>query len=282
MPPTRTINTEDAVVAYLASCSARGLAPKTLQAYAWALTPLANASLALPDRPEALEKVLAALVLSPESRHDALRVWKTFYSWASKRLGVQNAAQQLAPVRRRQLLPRTLSEDQVDQLLQLPLCRRDRALLLLLLDTGLRVGELAGLTRRDIATTTFTVSGKTGKRQIPVSPHVRAALIGVGAGPVLWVGPKGPLTINGVKQAIRRVLRRTGVAGGPHLLRHTFARLYITAGGDVFSLQRILGHRQIATTRIYVDLDLRDVQAQHARFSPVARRATGTQGRLLQ
>jgi site-specific recombinase XerD len=79
---------------------------------------------------------------------------------------------------------------------------------------------------------------------------------------------------------VRRVLRRAGIAGGPHLLRHTFGRLYITAGGDVFSLQRILGHSQIATTRRYVDLDLRDVQNQHAKFSPVARRAAGVQGRL--
>jgi site-specific recombinase XerD len=56
-------------------------------------------------------------------------------------------------------------------------------------------------------------------------------------------------------------------------VRHTFGRLYIMAGGDVFSLQRVLGHRSISSTRRYVDMDLRDVQVQHERFSPIARRA---------
>jgi len=206
----RTVTTEAAVNAYIASCKARALAPKTLETYAWALAPLRNASQRLPARPEALENVLAGLHLSPESRHAVFRAWRTFYAWAEKRLGVANATQQLAPPRRRQLLPRTLSEDHVDQLLQLELPRRDRALLLVLLDTGLRVGELAGLRRPDVGTAAFTVSGKCGMRQVPVSPHVRAALTGVGDGPELWVGPKGPLTLSGVKQAVRRAPGRAG------------------------------------------------------------------------
>ncbi|MDI6857500.1 MAG: tyrosine-type recombinase/integrase [Dehalococcoidia bacterium] len=286
-PPPETLTTEAAVNAFIASCRARNLAPKTLQAYLWALRPLKNASHALPSAPEPLENALAALPLSPESRHDVFRVWRTFFRWASARLGVPNPALELAPPRRRQLLPRALSDDQVDHLLATaaartgPAARRDRALLLLLLDTGLRIGEVATLSRAHLGPATL-VTGKTGMREIPVSPQVLAALVGLGDATTLWAGRKGPLTPSGVSQAVRRSLKRAGIPGGPHLLRHTFARLYITAGGDVFSLQRILGHRQIDTTKRYVDMDLRDVRAQHARFSPIARRPAAAQGRLLQ
>jgi integrase/recombinase XerD len=281
MKRTRRLTTEEAVSAYIASCKARGLAKKTLQVYAYALHPLRIASQRLPDSPEPLENALAAVQGSQETRHQVFRALRTFYSWAERRYGVPNPAQQLAPPRRRQLLPRTLNTDQVDLLLHVAAGRRDRALLLLLLDTGLRIGEASSLSRHNVGKQTLTVSGKTGQREIPVSPQVLQAFTGVGVGPVLWSGPKGELTVSGLAQAVRRALRRAGISGGPHLLRHTFARLYITAGGDVFSLQRILGHRQIETTKRYVDLDLQDVVNQHARFSPIARRDY-RQPRLLQ
>jgi len=276
------LTAEAALEAFLASCTARGLAPKTLQVYAHALKPLRNGPQRLPARPEALEKVLAAVQGSPETRHQVFRALRTFYSWAARRYGLPNTAQQLAPPQRRHLLPRTLSDDQVDHVLAAAAGRRDRALLLLLLDTGLRVGELATLSRDNIGPTSITVTGKVGQRVVPVSPQVLAALIGVGNGRSLWLGRKGPLTLSGVAQAVRRGLRRGGISGGPHLLRHTFARLYITAGGDVFSLQRILGHQQIETTKRYVELDLRDVLHQHRLYSPIARRPAAAQGRLLQ
>jgi integrase/recombinase XerD len=279
---SNNLTADAAIAAYLASCRARGLSPKTLQVYAYALHPLRIGSQRLPDRPEALENVLAAVQGSPETRHQVFRALRTFYTWAAHRYGAPNTAQQLAPPQRRHLLPRTLSDDQVDHLLRTPAGRRDRALLVLLLDTGLRVGEAATLTRDNIGATSITVSGKVGQRLVPISPQALAALIGVGNGRALWTGPKGDLTVSGVAQAVRRALRRAGISGGPHLLRHTFGRLYITAGGDVFSLQRILGHRQVETTKRYVELDLRDVLHQHQLFSPIARRPAAAQGRLLQ
>lgn len=141
MKRTRQLTTEEAVSAYIASCKARGLAKKTLQVYAYALRPLRIASQRLPASPEPLENALAAVQGSQETRHQVFRALRTFYSWAERRYGVPNPTQQLAPPRRRQLLPHTLNTDQVDLLLHVAAGRRDRALLLLLLDTGLRIGE---------------------------------------------------------------------------------------------------------------------------------------------
>ncbi len=53
----------------------------------------------------------------------------------------------------------------------------------------------------------------------------------------------------------------------PHTFRHTMAKFYILAGGDIFSLQKILGHSTLDMVRLYVDLFSTDVQMQHRKFS---------------
>lgn len=57
---------------------------------------------------------------------------------------------------------------------------------------------------------------------------------------------------------------------GPHVLRHTFATMYIIAGGDVYSLQQILGHSKVETTMLYVSMSADVAYYQHQKFSPMA------------
>ena len=71
---------------------------------------------------------------------------------------------------------------------------------------------------------------------------------------------------------VRRYGRRAGIEGvrcSPHTFRHTFARNYLLNGGDIFSLQKILGHTSLASVRAYLNLFAVDIKAQHRRFSPV-------------
>ena len=81
-----------------------------------------------------------------------------------------------------------------------------------------------------------------------------------------------PLTKSGVQQMLRRCGRRAGLNGircSPHVFRHTFAGRYLMNGGDIFSLQRILGHSSLASVRVYLNLFGSDIKRQHQRFSPV-------------
>ena len=278
-PLRRTPNSRKAVAAFLQSRMARGLSARTLEWYAYALSPLTTTT-RLPRKPAELEALLAQVQGSPSTRHAFWRALTIFYRWAHSRLGVPDAAADLPPPKQPHRLPPSLSHHQVDQLLALRTPRRNRAILTLFLDTGLRLGELASLTWPHIGTETITVDGKTGQRQVPVSPETLRLLIGLGGPEAVWTCPARaghPLTRNSIQRMTRRALRRIGVRGGPHLLRHTFARLYVTAGGDVFSLQRILGHTEITMTRRYADLDMRDIAAQHQQFSPIARRAAGVE-----
>jgi len=61
----------------------------------------------------------------------------------------------------------------------------------------------------------------------------------------------------------------TGVRNSPHTLRHTFAKMYLMEGGDIFSLQKILGHSSLEMVKVYLNLTSSDVSQQHRRFSPM-------------
>lgn len=270
------MKTAEAVEAFIASRRARGCSASYESWLRYTLGKLVAAYEELPTTPEAVELVLAGLDgVSDRTRFDVWSAMRWFYRWAAARLNVVDAAAVVDRPLRRPKLVRTLTEAEVDRLLQSRLSRRDRALLQLLLDTGMRIGEAGSLTWDVVGSSTVRVFGKTGAREVPISPTTARALLGLGDGRILWAGTRGPMGVRSLQQVVKRALSRAGLRGGPHLLRHTFGRLYVMAGGDVFSLQRIMGHRSISSTKVYVDMDLRDVQVQHGRFSPIARRAAG-------
>ena len=263
--------TNDLVAQYLGECHLRGLARSTTEQYRWALTRLITHCPTPPRDGFDLLPVLGDNNLSPESRRDLLKCLRTFFGWCGRRHQLPNPCIGLEPIIRRRLLPRVLSRREVERLMAAALIERDRALLLVILDCGLRVGEVAGLMRDHIRDGWLVVDGKVGTRQVPVSDELCATLAVLGDREHIWTGKKGPLTRNGVVQAYQRMFGRAGITGpkaGPHCLRHTFATWYLRAGGGVRQLQDILGHSKIETTMIYVHLAGRDVQADHSRYSP--------------
>jgi len=73
-----------------------------------------------------------------------------------------------------------------------------------------------------------------------------------------------------IEKIFQRLAKRTNIPRlHPHLLRHTFAVRYLINGGDVFSLQKILGHESLEMTRHYVELANTDVKKKHQQFSPM-------------
>jgi integrase/recombinase XerD len=81
-----------------------------------------------------------------------------------------------------------------------------------------------------------------------------------------------PLKPRAVQSIVKRLTIKTGISGvrgSPHTFRHTFARNYLMNGGDVFSLQRMLGHTSLEIVKHYINLTSNDIANQHLRFSPV-------------
>jgi site-specific recombinase XerD len=283
----KRVSTAQAIGAFIASRRAANAAPATITWYTYMLRPLERAHKALPDRPEQLESVLAGLVgYSAASKVDHYKAMRIFYRWTARRIGWPNAMEEVRQPLRRKTLPKALTDLQIDQLLWNARTRpRDHALLTLLLDTGARIGEAASLSRRDVLTGApgehaVRLSGKTGDRMVPISDETHRALAKLPwHARHLWLTRTGkPASTDLLTKSVRAALRRANIHGGPHALRHTFGKLYVMHGGDLFSLQRLLGHSQISTTRIYVELAQADLQIQHAKFSPIARRFTVLDG----
>lgn len=155
-----------------------------------------------------------------------------------------------------------------------------------LLDIGMRLSELGlvQLADPDLEEGHFQVMGKGSKqRRVPIGASLQKAL---------WkyvsryrLEPVHPnvralfLTRDGRAISSKTVYWRLraygkraelqGVRCSPHTFRHAFAKNSLLNGGDVFTLQKILGHSSLAMVRMYVDLASEDVQIQHRRCSPV-------------
>jgi site-specific recombinase XerD len=155
---------------------------------------------------------------------------------------------------------------------------------MLLLDTGLRCAELTSCKLGDVHIDRgyLKVMGKGAReRMVPIGVTVRKALVeylrASRPGPAssqidnLFLSEDGkPLLVGGVQLMLKRLGRRCGVPRlHTHLCRHTFATNYLINGGDLFTLQHILGHSSLEMVRRYVTLASGFVAMQHQRFSPL-------------
>ena len=159
---------------------------------------------------------------------------------------------------------------------------RDRAVLLLMYGSGLRIAEALSLTGRDTPLGgTLLVKGKGGKeRVVPILPITREAVAEyenqcpwpLPSDEALFRGAKGgPLSPGMVQKAMAQARRALGLpdTATPHALRHSFATHLLSAGADLRSLQELLGHASLGSTQIYTRVDaakmLEDYRAAHPR-----------------
>jgi integrase/recombinase XerD len=158
--------------------------------------------------------------------------------------------------------------------------RRTWTVILLMLDTGIRVSEALGIERArvDLDGSVLTVMGKGRKeRVVPFSLEMRKALYRwMTASPaqdLLFTSRSGlPLSYRNVFREVQRFAKRIGLTTPvhPHLLRHCFAASYIRRGGDIYRLSRLLGHTSINTTQIYLrSMGLEDLRMGHERLTPL-------------
>ena len=160
-------------------------------------------------------------------------------------------------------IPVVFSRDEVLKLLQCIPSRNQRMLLTMMYATGMRVGEAVRLRVTDIDSRRMTILVGRGKgnkqRLVPLSAKLLTELRlfwKTHRHPVwLFPGkrPDQPLTAEAVGAILRRVKVRAGLKRrfSTHTLRHTFATELLEAGVDLFSIQKILGHRSLSTTALY-------------------------------
>lgn len=229
--------------------------------------------------------------LSGHTVNGYLRALRAFWSWlADEGFIDENPFSALKiPKAPKKVMP-TLSPEQLASLIETinisnPQGQRDCAVVLLLADTGLRVSELTHLKLDDVnlERRILKVWGKGAKeRVVPFGVRVQRALLRYvnfhrpePASPRIneffLTGSGDPLTRRRVQAIIKRYGQKAKIKGvrcSPHTLRHTAAVMWIRNGGDVFSLQQILGHSTMDILRTYVNLAQSDIQAAHRVYSP--------------
>jgi integrase/recombinase XerD len=206
--------------------------------------------------------------------HRLLAALRSFYGWA-----VQSGLMDTSPIngintpRRRGRLPKVLRKADVERLLTCErLDTRDRALLLLMLDAGLRLAEVSRLQRGDINLDEecIKVQGKGGKERIvPIGDRLLDALehwiyseVGFPTDPLFPGYTEVGLQPRAIGEAIYRIGREAGLKQrlSPHMLRHTFATRLLRRGVNLRVIQELLGHANLATTQIYTHVVQDDLQ----------------------
>ena len=168
---------------------------------------------------------------------------------------------------------------------------RNRAILWVLYDTGIRVSELCGLHVGDFDRRhgILTVTGKGSKeRRIALGNNCLRNLLyyldkyrpdeeelaewgSAGEDHVFLSETRLPLTKNGMTLLFKRIRERAGITDkrvSPHIFRHSFAIRYLVLGNDPFSLQELLGHEDMTTVKNYMHMNDETIQSQKRKYSP--------------
>jgi len=215
--------------------------------------------------------------LSARSLARRLSAVRSFLRWMSDRHGYDlSAALSMRGPRYQRSLPRPLAVAQARELLDHArqhhdtpwIAARDAAVLTLLYGCGLRISEGLALCGRDWPLPdVLTIRGKGGReRRVPVLPVARDAIetylrlcpYTLTPDEALFRGARGgPLRPGVLEGAMARMRQSLGLppTATPHALRHSFATHLLSAGGDLRTIQELLGHASLSTTQVYTDVD---------------------------
>ena len=280
----------DAYIEFIASREAANVSPRTIGYYYAKLRPFCvwcgsnGVSLIGDVSAKHIRDYIITLrdrALSPWTMHGAARAIKAFLRFCQSEGMIADVPPITMPKLPKEL-PQPYTAAEVERLIGSCECERDRAIIYMLVDTGLRASELIALDGRDVDISSGLVMVRGGKgakdRAVYFGSKTKGAILRywreVGTKPakddpffVTRVAPIERLSFFGLASMLRRLGKRADVQTcTPHRFRRTFAVWSLRAGMDVFTLQRLMGHEDLGTTRRYVALVDDDLKAAHKRF----------------
>jgi len=286
----------------------RGARANTLDAYARDLEDArAHVSGALASaRAETIEAYVAGLGkrgLSPATARRRISALRQFFLFLlQENIRADDPTSRLDAPKRARSLPKTLSVEEIERLIEAAESPRDKALIELLYGAGLRVSELVSLPLRAAprpGQDHMIIEGKGGKERLvalgrPALAALDAHLAArVGALPKneaqreksqRWLFPStsaadGKLTRRRVAQILEAAAVKAGISPArvsPHVLRHAFATHLVEGGADLRTVQTLLGHADIATTQIYTHVAEGRLKTLVESAHPLSRKRKGT------
>ena len=216
-----------------------------------------------------------------------IRAVRVFFSWCWQEEYMQdNLSEKFRLPKARKNAVDVLTDSEIQRLLKsfdtsTFIGLRNICIVMLMLDSGLRLRETVFLKRGSIhiAEGYMIVLGKGNKeRYVPIGLQTKKHLLRYmvmhsslsGETPLFVKDTMTPLQISTVKQLFRKLKKRTGIDRlHPHLLRHTFATRYLENGGDIYSLQMILGHTSLEMVKKYVHMIPSKTAVNFSMYSPL-------------
>ena len=229
---------------------------------------------------------------APSSVCRKLSALRSFYAYhRSCRTDVDNPAATLQGPKCRKRLPVFVKEDEMDRLIDevsfgdgYAACR-DRMVVVLLYETGIRLSELVGLDVSDVdmGASVVKVTGKRNKqRVIPFASElkgeleryleVRASVAEEGCDALFLSIRGGRVSHSAVYRLVKRHLSGVTSVGkrSPHVLRHSFATAMLNNDAEIGVVKELLGHERIATTEIYTHLTFEELKRNYKKAHPRA------------
>lgn len=232
---------------------------------------------------------------------------KSFFRWLALEFEIENPMGKVPGPKFKNAPVKPFTKEEVESLLKVsvfckkadtlrrrsftmrrPTAKRDMAAILMLIDTGLRAGEFCALSIGDVDLETGRVEVKHGLVGGAKGGQGRTVYLGRQTRHALWkylttredkkfadrplflTKSHARMKPNGLRLVLNKLGEKAGVSHcHPHRLRHTFAITYLRSGGDVFTLQALLGHRSLEMVRHYSRIAEVDIAESHRRASPV-------------
>jgi site-specific recombinase XerD len=268
-----------------------GLSARTIQDYSEHLTSFFSQHPNALDPKESKASVLAYLsgVMAPVTYNLRRAYLRCFWNWlVSEGIAMHNPVDGLPSRKAEPRIVKTDIEDIRKVLDSFPTDTwnglRDFALLMLQIDTGIRPGEALSLLAPDVSIQGRIVNIRAAiaktrtARALPINDATAAAIDKLlrirpkewNAAPLFCSSAGTPFTGKAWYHRMIAACKKAGVPKiSPYDCRHSFALLYLKAGGDAFSLKNLMGHSTMTMTSRYVAFSGDDIQEAHARFSPM-------------
>lgn len=216
-----------------------------------------------------------------------LRAIRAFFNWLVEEKTLNESPMKNITISTVDTRIETYTRDQLSELFRQPdletfVGYRDYTIMTILLETGVRLRELIDIKLDDVrmSDSQILIVGKSGKfRLVPFQTQARRVLNrylkarGASPSPYLFIThddeQMARKTVQDRISKYGRMAGITNVRNSPHTFRHTFAKMSVRNGANIFDLQKILGHATLDMVRIYVDMFSNEVAEAHRKFSPI-------------
>lgn len=276
-----TLSAKEAIDAFLEDRKFRDCSPKTLGNYSHFLRRFVGQFSHVPTDHRMIRQLLSNY--KGKTKETYWLYFSAFYGFLEKEYGLPNPLARLPAPHEPRRVPSHLNPEQKARLAEIKLNPRDRALVNLFCESAVRPGEILDshghpLRFCDIHEDHIRVAGKRGERIVPITPQTRDRLLSLqGSRPsdsAVFTRDDGhPLTYWGLRKIVDTAFKKAGITGVkvcPYTLRHSFAGDFLARGGDLATLQKILGHANVKTTMIYTHIADQQVMDSYRRHGPSA------------